>query len=1051
MLRFGRVLVAGPCRAGDQLLAVRWRLFGRVRSIGAGAWTLVPSAFFEGANTTRRRTPAKGMAAALGNAERLRQAVGVTAAARGAIGGSAGEVGSGHRAGAAALIVAHGLLEMDVPGLMPRSGGHPVLVRMETDDPTDDILCEYLDGRKAWIQAKRDITVGATGAGLEPVLRQWAAIVRRGTPRPGDGLVLAVARLSGPLDNLRSALNRRRDPHSGALTKQQHAAVTLVDGQLRHLAPDLAPNARAKLLDAAVIWHVDAGDAENVKIGHPATGRDVRAGAALLARLVVDPSLSGRAMAELTAAARTFAAQRSGAGLAQWREVLHTAGIPTAQTARTRPLPYVAVGSCRPEDVGIHRVDGEQPVYLARDHDRELRHRIEAAMADGGLVVVVGGSSTGKSRSVYEVVRDLSTDWRILPIDSPDSLRQASASISPRTFVWLDDTPTVRFLASGGITAADAQALIRREPGTGPIVVLYFVWPGSYRQMTRKPRGEPSGQDESRTARTVLGFAAGGPVWVPEQFSSTERHLAESSRAGQDTRLRLALADTRYGVTQHLAGAPRLMQQWRHATLAQPYGWAVLTAAADIRRLNLHVTLTDRLLHAVAPAYLTDAQFVDAPEDWFEAAIAYAEEDLGGKVSALYRRRGPALGSSDGYEMADYLQQQIIQERYYSLIPDVFWSKVIPFLEVEDVERLAYAASIRGQGERAEELYRRALPSLGSGQTPWWMVKRLVESGRAEELQALSASGDEEGRWGLLRLLLRQGHVEEAIALRDEYGLPPETDNWYDSVEDLDERHLRRLADMGDPAGGFFLAQRLDDQDRSDELRQLADAGHPIALSVLARVLERKGAVGEAEDVLDELCEFEGYDGPHQLAALLARHGREAELREWSAQGFEAATSVFLPSLLASEGRLDELRQMHETGDFPQNYWARIGIARVLAQQGREGELRNLLRESDDPSDDERATYYLADMLARQQRLPELDRLAAAGSRVARQILNRLLRQAGQENDLRRAACAGDRNARIHLVEMLAGQGRHKELREMVAAGDEAARRHLAGQRPQWS
>lgn len=279
----------------------------------------------------------------------IRQAGSVTGAARGAIGGSGGEIGSAHRAGAAALIVVYGLLGREVEGLLPHAGGPPVQVRMETDDPTDDILCRSTLGKRAWVQAKHEVTVGADGAGLAPVVGQWAGMIRQGSVEPGDGLVLAVARLTGPLELLRSALDRRRDPHSGALTGEQQQVLTILTTQIQQVAPDLGQDARERLVDSAVIWHVDAGDAENVLIGQPVRGREAQLGAAMLGA-VIDPAVAPRAMAALTTAARTFASRRSGADMAAWLEVLRVAGTQMTGTklpqrpVRLAPAPAYLAG-----------------------------------------------------------------------------------------------------------------------------------------------------------------------------------------------------------------------------------------------------------------------------------------------------------------------------------------------------------------------------------------------------------------------------------------------------------------------------------------------------------------------------------------------------------------------------------------------------------------------------------------------------------------------------------------------------------------------------------
>jgi hypothetical protein len=283
----------------------------------------------------------------------VRQAEPVTRAARGAIGGAAGEIGSAHRAGAAALIVAYGLAGREVEGLYPgRDAGPPLCVRTETDDPVDDVLCECA-GRQAWIQAKHSLVVGAEGDGLAPVVAQWTATVRDGLVRPGDALVLAVGgqALTKPLLLLRSALQRRRDDQSGNLTAEEQNVLSLLCRQIKRVAPDLDNTAHDFLLDAAVVWHVDASDAENCIIGVPVLCQHAQLGAAILYAMT-DPSAGPKAFAALTTAARSFARRRSGADMLAWFTVLRDAGVTVLPDCGGPPAARFAA---RAETLGRYR------------------------------------------------------------------------------------------------------------------------------------------------------------------------------------------------------------------------------------------------------------------------------------------------------------------------------------------------------------------------------------------------------------------------------------------------------------------------------------------------------------------------------------------------------------------------------------------------------------------------------------------------------------------------------------------------------------------------
>ena len=105
------------------------------------------------------------------------------------------------------------------------------------------------------------------------------------------------------------------------------------------------------------------------------------------------------------------------AALAQWLAAWERAI--TADLAR--PVGAVRVRHARPHLLGVHEVisvpgapDDVLPQYVLRDVDATefgIRARVAAAAQRGGFVLLVGGSSVGKTRCAFEAVKTLLPDW----------------------------------------------------------------------------------------------------------------------------------------------------------------------------------------------------------------------------------------------------------------------------------------------------------------------------------------------------------------------------------------------------------------------------------------------------------------------------------------------------------------------------------------------------------------------------------------------------------------------------------------------------------------
>ncbi|MBX7265902.1 hypothetical protein KIF24_07580 [Micromonospora sp. Llam7] len=592
-----------------------------------------------------------------------------------------------------------------------------------------------------------------------------------------------------------------------------------------------------------------------------------------------------------------------------------------------QPWQSIPVADCLPEQVGVHGVSGESdeetrlnlPPYIVRDYDRALRSKFRQLSSQGGLLIAVGASSTGKSRSMYEAVREVCPDWQLLLADSADALRKAVKSGIPgRTVVWLDDTPSLRYLGAGGLTKTEVLALIRHADQ--PVVVVDMLWPAVYQQLSTVPQAEPEAQanDVWRDAREVLSLAAHAVIDVPDQFSSHEREQAArvASSTG-DRRLAEALADNQYGISQHLAGAPQQIKHWEHGKVSQPYGWAVLTAAIDIRRIGIRVPLTVDLLSEAAWAYLTGAQIADASSNWLEAALSHASKKLHGGIQALLPVPGSKIGSLAGYEVADYLQQYASIHRYYEPLPPGLREILSANLDATDaLVQLALNTEQCGSMDSAIPLYRRVYTL--SPMARWRLPQLLAADSQEKELRELIVLGDAaHARRSLNELLAKQGR----------------------------ENDLRKLSESGDLDARWRLALLLLREGRSGEVRELASEGglgsiHLDDLLSRAREIIRRNRERDAADTLaaemlarnsqdrvSSVCDEQSGNGRQRLAAY------EGELRRLAGEGSIPARRL-LAELVSEQGREADLRAMAAAGDLA----AREELVVLLTKQrsGRE-------------------------------------------------------------------------------------------------------------------
>jgi len=494
-----------------------------------------------------------------------------------------------------------------------------------------------------------------------------------------------------------------------------------------------------------------------------------------------------------------------------------------------------------PRELGIHSAipisgyDDDLPTYVERDFDIQLRAALATNLAArGNFVVMVGGSSTGKTRSLYEAIYELVPDWWLVqPADAADLL-DVKNSPPRETVFWLDELQ--QYL--GGhppLTSECVRALVRRGN-----LVVGTLWPDQYAKWT-------AGREDVH-----LLVKSAFVIPVPDSLNAAEMSKA-TVIAQEDSRIYDALQAREVGLTQVLAGGPRLVMCWEQP--ANAYAKAMITAAADAHRLGVQSPLSADLLTGAMFGYLKAQHRVRSVEHWLAEALPHATQPLYGDVSPLFPVDDGRAGTLAGYTIADYLAQHVRRKRRTEPVPHHAWQALVTNLRrPEDLRRLANSAIARLR-------YCYAEPAL----------TRLVD-----EFDDGKAAAE------LADLLVRQDRLERALeVLRHRLTVDPHDGlviRKLTHVHELWER-LKEVRPRGKPGE---LAEILADGGVCDELSRLADAGHALAAE---RLVER-----------------------------LAERGCLREIRERMSRGDQLAAEA-LADLYAAWGEVDLLRELADAGD----------------------------------------------------------------------------------------------------------------------------------------
>ena len=262
----------------------------------------------------------------------------------------------------------------------------------------------------------------------------------------------------------------------------------------------------------------------------------------------------------------------------------------------------------------VHNSDRDVSEFLPRDAQKKLIQNIE----DRTPTLIVGPSMSGKTRLVVEAVRKNYPSTPVwFPKGDDDIKRLVDAAQGPRrgSIIILDDVD--RFLSNQTLSLGQLNAWIRE-----PCIVIATMMRSSYIPWRDGAKDKLPGWD------VVNRFA----ILEMGAFLTENEQVALLSSGYVD----LAADVEKVGLAPLLGGAPKLRQRLEEGREQHLWGYALVRAAADWRRVGLGPA-TKTQIQEVALAFKDDIAW--GKPNW-KKAWKWASHKLNDTVS-LIRQTGP--------------------------------------------------------------------------------------------------------------------------------------------------------------------------------------------------------------------------------------------------------------------------------------------------------------------------------------------------------------------------------------------------------------------------
>lgn len=558
------------------------------------------------------------------------------------------------------------------------------------------------------------------------------------------------------------------------------------------------------------------------------------------------------------------------------------------------------------------------PGYVRRRHDREMDDLVEAA-AEGysGVAMLVGPSSTGKTRACWEAIQPLAPlGWRLWHPFDPTRAEAALNDlqhVGPRTVVWLNEAQ--HYLGSSRGTGQRIAAALRSalaDRRVRPVLILGTLWNDYATEYTTLPT--PGRPDPYAQTRELL---AGRLIILPDSFDVFAIRDARIMAREGDFQLAQALKHAQDGrLTQYLAGAPALLERYKIAT---PPVRALIQAAMDARRLGTGSHINVNFLGQAARDYLTDHERSALGDNWLNDALQEGSIPVHGNlapltpvhlrgISQLSRSNRADRIETRSYKLADSLEQYGRTERRMHCPPESFWEAAHEWLtDPTELANIATAAHDRYRLSWASRLTGRAAEQ-DDASTLARLADMWVE-GHPEYAERLCREAAELGNASAMDLM---------AFIRKEAGDQEGAKEWYRKASEAGDRNaILTLAEVHAESGDPETAERL--------YRRAVDLGNIEALNPLSDIsFEQHGDVEESISLLQR-----------SICARLRQTARLSLFSLDTITGSQEASTKPWHSRKETEGSIYQLEERGDAGDL-------TGFLQAATDASRDGDTYGL-------------------------------------------------------------------------------------------------------------
>jgi hypothetical protein len=267
--------------------------------------------------------------------------------------------------------------------------------------------------------------------------------------------------------------------------------------------------------------------------------------------------------------------------------------------------------------------------YITRSMDSIL----DDAMQQGGMIVVEGDSTAGKTRTAYEAICRAATTKNpprvLIPKDGVALRELVEAGFNfQNLIICLDDLE--RFLYPEGVD--DSLISVLLSSTNSELLVVATI-----RSRAKSALGINAARPDVHSfgfdARKIFNSAT--TIRLDKNLDGKE--LARAAKFRSDDRIAAALDSVgSVGFAEYLAAGPALFDRWEMGRQgANQVGAALVSAAVDYQRAGYLGPIPDSWLEVAYPSYLEVRTIVRIPATGLEDGYRWATEVVHGASSCL--------------------------------------------------------------------------------------------------------------------------------------------------------------------------------------------------------------------------------------------------------------------------------------------------------------------------------------------------------------------------------------------------------------------------------